>query len=498
MKLIGNNLKLFTKKSKDTVNPKKICPKNPTKSLNLMDVFKNLKNYINPVASVEATPDQEMSPDSPKPENCYEFRTINSRLHKSFNDSTKRISTLLKFRSVPDKVEDSQTLEPSASTTKKISRPKFLRSRSYYIRRNKDETEDIINLHNQTAVSSNRDNLFSNISLSLEALICHFNDIISQSQVDDELDFLETSDQSAQTYFKLCVHAKETFEKSMVIYRSIEANMDKFDIEPQIKANGYRSILQVFDSCLHRLLVVLTDLNERKKKFYFQFSLNNPNIPSTFKNVNVIKDLQTWVKLMEKLEIFLQLSLEMMENNLKDFEFKLNKSNNVIPLKEFYQGPSLFVNLNESNLKSMEKKLFDLSSKHQEAFFGRACGFQFCESLQRPLLGCAIALTSYNDGFEAFSNKENTLVQPGQELGSPPNLKRTTSASSATVMTSYGSLTNSIGKAAMSVYSSTKYIMDPDLRAKKMSQIMRKANVDFCKAFWQLTETSIVQVILIK
>src|SRR5690606_101589 len=73
---------------------------------------------------------------------------------------------------------------------------------------------------------------------------------------------------------------------------------------------------------------------------------------------------------------------------------------------------------------------------------------------------------------------------------SPQQQQQTTTGMTANL----NMITTSIGQAAMSVLSSTKYIMDPDLRSRKMSQIVKNANVEFCKAFWQLTETSIVQV----
>ena len=59
----------------------------------------------------------------------------------------------------------------------------------------------------------------------------------------------------------------------------------------------------------------------------------------------------------------------------------------------------MFLHANEIKGTQIERDLFDLATVHQEAFYGRACGFQFCDSLQLPLTGCTIALTSYNDGY---------------------------------------------------------------------------------------------------
>ncbi|CAF0709865.1 unnamed protein product [Brachionus calyciflorus] len=493
MKLVFKNInkRFLSKKSNQIIEssaknkPEKQLIKSKY-SISAMDAFKNLKNYINPNLQ-----DQEMSPESPRTDN-----ELKTRIHKSFNDSTKRISTLLKFRSVSVKTDVTEISNTPAPTIhKRVFRPKFLRSKSFHMGKKNPNDSNIINVTNQSEQEAERENLFKEITSNLEELQKHFSQSLDETLLTPNFNFMETTDQSAQTYFKLTSHAKTLFDKCLILHKQIEENLDKFDIDPNIKANGFRSLLKVFESSCYRLLTVLNDLNEKKNKFYFQLKLNNSNLPSSFLNSNLIRDLQTWVRLMEKLEIFLETGLEMQKLNLKEYEEKNNKNleDEIIPIKDANDGPSLFVHLNQKNLKSIENKLFNLASIHQEAFFGRACGFQFCDSLQRPMTGCAIALASYNDGFEAFSNKENT-IQTVATLNGPPTLKRVASTGNTSNLTGYGSFTNSIGKAAMSVYSSTKYIMDPELRAKKLSHIMRKANVEFCKAFWQLTETSIVQM----
>jgi len=114
--------------------------------------------------------------------------------------------------------------------------------------------------------------------------------------------------------------------------------------------------------------------------------------------------------------------------------------------------------------------------------------------LQIPLTGCAVALASYNDGYEAYSNKENWIstTTTSPKIGSP-TLANKTSPDSTSPTTTANYFT---GQATLfkSLFSGTKYILDPELRAKKISRVIKDANVEFCKAFWQLTETSIVQM----
>ena len=201
----------------------------------------------------------------------------------------------------------------------------------------------------------------------------------------------------------------------------------------------------------------------------------------------------------------------------------LSQSSNLTrKIKNFHDyGPSLFLHPDDLTDTSIEANLLSLASVHQEAFFGRTCGFQFCDSLKMPLTLCAVMLASYNDGYEAFSNKEystsnSNLASPSTPvttLNSFPNTNPnsnslSSSSSNPSVSNTSPSSNNNgngngnqfsniqtlFGQAAKTLFSSTKYAMDPELRGRKISSIMKNANIDFCKAFWQLVETPVCQV----
>jgi hormone-sensitive lipase len=109
---------------------------------------------------------------------------------------------------------------------------------------------------------------------------------------------------------------------------------------------------------------------------------------------------------------------------------------------------------------------------NQYCFYGRCLGFQviifffcfstklmsflfvpiqFCESMRKALQFICIAMASYS---EAYYNS--------------------------------GSL---LSKATNSVVTGSKYLLDPELRARRIVNIAQYSNVEFCKSFWQLTET---------
>lgn len=49
-----------------------------------------------------------------------------------------------------------------------------------------------------------------------------------------------------------------------------------------------------------------------------------------------------------------------------------------------------------------------------------------------------------------------------------------------------------ISKATNSFMTTTKYITDPEQRAKRIVNISQSADVDFCKSFWFLSESELM------
>lgn len=189
---------------------------------------------------------------------------------------------------------------------------------------------------------------------------------------------------------------------------------------------------------------------------------------------------------MEKIEIILQIAVDIQRIQLAEFH-----SDNPHAL---HNGPTLFHNMAETGDSinaSIETNLLCLGSVYQDSFFGRTCGFQFCESLQTPLTGAAVALASYNDGYEACTQVSVNQTTP---VPTPTSCQTNESASEQTPATQGQMVTQGQASLFKSLVSGTMYVMDPELRARKISQVMKDANVEFCKAFWQLTETDIVQV----
>ncbi|XP_076257350.1 hormone-sensitive lipase isoform X1 [Rhynchophorus ferrugineus] len=112
----------------------------------------------------------------------------------------------------------------------------------------------------------------------------------------------------------------------------------------------------------------------------------------------------------------------------------------------------------EGNLFIEDKPLEEIRSVcenvNQYCFYGRSLGFQFCDSLKNVLQFIALSMAIFS---EAYYSK--------------------------------GSL---FSKATSSFMTTTKYITDPEQRAKRIVNISQNADVDFCKAFWFLSESELM------
>ncbi|XP_046431471.1 hormone-sensitive lipase isoform X1 [Neodiprion fabricii] len=111
------------------------------------------------------------------------------------------------------------------------------------------------------------------------------------------------------------------------------------------------------------------------------------------------------------------------------------------------EKPSLF----SSDSHSPQELLDQTESVNQYSFYGRCLGFQFCDSIKRVLKTISLCMVSFSEVYYA----NGTLI---------------------------GRCTNSL-----------KYLVDPEARARRIVNISQCADINFCKDFWLLNETDLVQ-----
>eukprot|EP00111_Clytia_hemisphaerica_P016900 TCONS_00050129-protein len=103
----------------------------------------------------------------------------------------------------------------------------------------------------------------------------------------------------------------------------------------------------------------------------------------------------------------------------------------------------------------VDDMMIDFEKINRECFYGRSFGFQYSDSIRQSLHVIAVAMAAYGDGYQQHNH--------------------------------------SLTRALSSMLHSGKYMVNPELRAQRINELTQNANIDFCKAFWGLTEEYGVQ-----
>ncbi|XP_068431477.1 lipase, hormone-sensitive a isoform X2 [Clinocottus analis] len=96
----------------------------------------------------------------------------------------------------------------------------------------------------------------------------------------------------------------------------------------------------------------------------------------------------------------------------------------------------------------------EYSSMHKACFYGRCLGFQFSPTLRPFLQTVVISMVTYG---ETYSKQQSRL-----------------------------------GLAALSLLTSGKYVIDPELRGAEFERITQNLDMQFWKSFWNLTESGLL------
>ncbi|KAL6099449.1 lipe [Pungitius sinensis] len=96
----------------------------------------------------------------------------------------------------------------------------------------------------------------------------------------------------------------------------------------------------------------------------------------------------------------------------------------------------------------------EYSSMHKACFYGRCLGFQFSPALRPFLQTVVISMVTYG---ETYSKQQSGL-----------------------------------GLAALSLLTSGKYVIDPELRGAEFERITQNLDMQFWKSFWNLTESGLL------
>ncbi|GFR88337.1 hormone-sensitive lipase [Elysia marginata] len=202
-------------------------------------------------------------------------------------------------------------------------------------------------------------------------------------------------------------------------YRELAKLVGEYDFSPEIKGNGYRSLLRVVQKCCLHLLQLSRYISSVRDSMLFRKKV-------------YAKELESYVSALGQLRAVLYYALK---------------------LTQYCQLGHLFADEDQLNSDIAEALMLEVESLSQEFFYGRCLGFQYCESMQRPVQAMGIIMASLSEGYLESSQ---------------------------------------VMRVATSVFNSGKYILDPELRAKQMVKVTRTADIRFCQTFWNFPESPIM------
>ncbi|KAK3798516.1 hypothetical protein RRG08_063525 [Elysia crispata] len=202
-------------------------------------------------------------------------------------------------------------------------------------------------------------------------------------------------------------------------YSELAKLVGEYDFSPEIKGNGYRSLLRVVQKCCLHLLQLCRYISSVRDSMLFRKKV-------------YAKELESYVSALGQLRAVLYYALK---------------------LTQYCQQGHLFADEDQLNSDIAEALMLEVESLSQEFFYGRCLGFQYCESMQRPVQAIGIVMASLSEGYLESSH---------------------------------------MMRVATSVFNSGKYFLDPELRAKQMVKVTRTADIRFCQTFWNFPESPIM------
>ncbi|XP_065368054.1 hormone-sensitive lipase [Calliphora vicina] len=110
--------------------------------------------------------------------------------------------------------------------------------------------------------------------------------------------------------------------------------------------------------------------------------------------------------------------------------------------------------------KHSAEELFEMGETiNQYCFYGRCLGFQYGDSIRGVLRFISISMAGFSETFYA-QDHDGALL-----------------------------------KTTRSVWTSGKYLLNPELRARRIVNLSQNAKIDFCKSFWFLSESELMHKI---
>ena len=220
----------------------------------------------------------------------------------------------------------------------------------------------------------------------------------------------------------------QSFQSILKILTPLQISVDvitrccaNFDLKPNCKGNGYRSIVYIVESCLNQIICTSEKIQRTRDNLFYR-------------SYQMYSELDSYVQVLTRLLTIVRFAVVLLDNS---------------------ELRHLFPKETPRTYNIIEALMDEFNNVDRECFYGRSFGFQYVRSIRKILHVVGIAMSSYGDGYIRH--------------------------------------TGSLSRAVSSLLYSGKYIIDPELRAKRLTELTQRVDINFCKAFWSLTEEYGVQ-----
>ncbi|XP_077362325.1 lipase, hormone-sensitive a isoform X2 [Festucalex cinctus] len=223
---------------------------------------------------------------------------------------------------------------------------------------------------------------------------------------------------------------------------SFTAVYHHYDFDAQTPGNGYRTLIKVLQCCLLHLLHKARYIASNHKSAFFRADHN-------------ASEMEAYCCALCQLRALLYLAKRLINDN------------------DFGQ----LYSLQDRDLS--RRYVQEYSSLHKACFYGRCLGFQFSPSLRPFLQTIVISMISYGETYGKQQSGLGEFFCPFMYDG-------------PFEMFLCNPFFVLLGLAALSLLTSGKYVIDPELRGAEFERITQNLDMQFWKSFWNITESELL------
>ncbi|KAL1138731.1 hypothetical protein AAG570_008793 [Ranatra chinensis] len=226
--------------------------------------------------------------------------------------------------------------------------------------------------------------------------------------------FKEDQSEGGQKLYVTLISIFNSLDPLICSVDDILSKASKYDFDPSLPANGYRSFVFIVEKIVQHSIKVCQQIVSNRSSYFFRKGSYARELDDCYE---VISSLSKLLSCLQKL-------------------MSWNTSGGLFPtdhhlLEELLVTGGVSIN--------------------QYCFYGRHLGFQFCESIAIILKALAILMASFSEVYYGGNRIMDSLWNGG------------------------------------------KYLIDTELRAKRIVNISQYASAEFCKTFWFLGEMELMQ-----